>query len=68
MEKTLFREAVKKKMGKGDTISFWADSWLGRDPFKTLLVFVEEGHSFKDGYLESKWVDLGFVLSCKPGS
>lgn len=37
LEKFWFAEVGKKKMGKGDTIDFWADSWLGREAFKTLF-------------------------------
>lgn len=37
LEKVWLKEVVKNKLGKGDTIKFWADSWLGREPLKRLF-------------------------------
>lgn len=43
-----FNNVVRKKMGKGDTVSFWSGGWLGRDPLSVLFPSLFSGCDKKE--------------------
>lgn len=37
LETCWFKEVTKKEIGKGDSVSFWSDVWIGREPLKAIF-------------------------------